>query len=86
MEERTKGQHARGTNIIPFSMHNIDELLDEIGANVGPLRRCLQWLLPVDPGSYRDVTADLLATKLALDAGRRVTADATSVHAGVAVG
>ena len=27
MEERTEGKHARGTNIIPFSMHQIDELL-----------------------------------------------------------
>ena len=30
MEERTEGKHARGTNIIPFSMHQIDELLEEV--------------------------------------------------------
>ncbi len=68
MEERTDGQHARGTNIIPFSMHNIDEVLAEIGSNLGPLRRSLQWLLPVDPGSYRGVTSRLVATKRGLDA------------------
>ena len=30
-QERTEGKHARGTNVIPFSMHNIDEMLDEVG-------------------------------------------------------
>ena len=59
MEERTHGRHARGTNIIPFSLHNIDEVLGDIGANVGPLRRAAQWLLPVDPGAYRGVTEQL---------------------------
>ncbi|RKN47746.1 flavin-containing monooxygenase [Micromonospora endolithica] len=61
MVERTDGRHARGTNIIPFSMHNIDELLDELGLNVGRLTRARQWLLPVDPRSYRGVTARMLA-------------------------
>ncbi|MEV0724966.1 hypothetical protein AB0I37_19575 [Micromonospora purpureochromogenes] len=37
MTARTSGKHARGTNIIPFSMHNIDEVLDELGLNLGPL-------------------------------------------------
>lgn len=68
MEERTDGQHARGTNIIPFSMHNIDEVLAEIGSNLGPAQRALQWLLPVDPASYRGVTTKLVATKRRLDA------------------
>jgi cation diffusion facilitator CzcD-associated flavoprotein CzcO len=60
MTKRTAGRHARGTNIIPFSMHNIDEVLDELGLNVGGLTRALQWLLPVDPGSYRSVTPRML--------------------------
>ncbi len=34
MEKRTNGQHARGTNIIPFSMYNIDEVLGELGLNI----------------------------------------------------
>lgn len=55
MSERTNGRHARGTNVIPFSMHNIDEVLDEIGLNLGRLARARQWLLPVDPRSYRQV-------------------------------
>ncbi len=61
MEERTDGHHARGTNIIPFSMHNIDEVLDEIGLNVGPLRRATQWLGPVNPSHYRQATAGLVS-------------------------
>jgi dimethylaniline monooxygenase (N-oxide forming) len=60
MEERTEGKHARGTNIIPFSMHNVDEMLDEIGINVGPFTRFKQWLLPVNARNYRMVTHKLL--------------------------
>jgi len=69
MRERTEGQHARGTNIIPFSMHNIDETLDEMGLNVGPLTRALQWLLPPNPGSYRKITSRLLARQRELQGG-----------------
>ncbi|MEU7591375.1 monooxygenase [Micromonospora sp. NPDC049230] len=60
MAKRTNGRHARGTNIIPFSMHNIDEVLDELRLNLGPLTRARQWLLPVDPRSYRAVTARMI--------------------------
>ncbi|MEV1076386.1 flavin-containing monooxygenase [Micromonospora parva] len=60
MAARTNGRHARGTNIIPFSMHNIDEVLDELGLNLGSLTRARQWLFPVDPGSYRGVTAQMI--------------------------
>lgn len=60
MRERTEGKHARGTNIIPFSMHNIDDTLDEMNLNVGPATRALQWLKPVNPGSYKRITTKLL--------------------------
>ncbi len=73
MAERTDGRHARGTNIIPFSLHNIDEVLDDIGANIGPLKRSVQWLLPVDPGSYRGVTKHLVAAQKAGAADRLVS-------------
>lgn len=59
MRERTQGQHARGTNIIPFSVHNIDEVLSDVGLNVGPLTRARQWLLPVNPSNYRRITPRL---------------------------
>ncbi|MFZ2175017.1 MAG: NAD(P)/FAD-dependent oxidoreductase [Rhodococcus sp. (in: high G+C Gram-positive bacteria)] len=59
MIERTEGKHARGTNIIPFSLRHVDEVLDEIGVNVGPMARFRQWLLPADPSSYRISTKKL---------------------------
>lgn len=61
MEERTEGKHARGTNIIPFSVHNIDEMLGDLGVGVSKARRFLEWLGPVDPGSYAHITRELLA-------------------------
>lgn len=53
MEARTKGHHARGTFVVPFSMHNIDDVLDEAGLNVGKGTRFTQWLSPVNPSAYR---------------------------------
>lgn len=68
MEKRTEGKHARGTNVIPFSMHNVDEMLDEIGINVSPALRLRQWLVPVDPTSYAMVTTKLLKRQKTLGA------------------
>lgn len=59
MAERTRGHHARGTNVIPFSMHNVDEILDSIDLNVGWFARFLQWLGPVRPSAYRNVVKRL---------------------------
>src|SRR3989344_1833858 len=61
MEERTDGKHSKGTNIIPFSVHNIDELLQDMGLPLGVLTRFKQWLGPVDPSDYAVVTRQLLA-------------------------
>ncbi|HUH88382.1 MAG TPA: NAD(P)/FAD-dependent oxidoreductase [Pusillimonas sp.] len=60
MQERTEGKHARGTNIIPFSMHNIDEMLNEMGLNVSAATRFKQWLLPSNAKDYRSVSKALL--------------------------
>lgn len=59
MRERTRGKHARGTNVIPFSVHNIDEVLSDVGIDVGPLTRAKQWLLPIRPQDYRGITPAL---------------------------
>jgi hypothetical protein len=71
MERRTEGKHARGTNVIPFSMHNIDEMLEDIRIDVGPATRVAQWLLPIDPEAYRKVTAGLLERQRRLEAPGR---------------
>ncbi len=68
MEERTEGKHARGTNIIPFSMHNIDEMLNELKLNVSSFTRFKQWLLPAQASDYRQATQRLLERKRAKEA------------------
>lgn len=63
MEWRTDNHHARGTNVIPFSMHGIDDALSDLGIRVGPIQRGLEWALPIVPGRYRWVTDELLARR-----------------------
>lgn len=60
MRERTDGHHARGTNIIPFSMHNIDEVLGDVGIDVSKRVKAVQWLLPIDPKAYASITPRLV--------------------------
>jgi len=55
------GHHARGGYVLPFSMHQLDEMLADLGTDVGRTTRLRQWLLPVDPSAYRSVTANLAA-------------------------
>lgn len=61
MEERTEGKHSKGTNIIPFSVHHLDELLEDLQLRLGTLTRFKQWLLPIDPGDFAPATTHLLA-------------------------
>jgi dimethylaniline monooxygenase (N-oxide forming) len=49
----------QGTNIVPPTMHNIDEVLSDLGLNIGKGMRAWQWLLPVNPTFYRTVTKKL---------------------------
>ena len=63
MEERTEGHHARGTNLIPFSMHNIDEVLDEIGITVSGATKQKEWMMPINPSDYRVITTKLLGRR-----------------------
>lgn len=60
MEERTEGQHSKGTNIIPFSVHNVDELLDDLDLSIGRFKRFKEWLLPIDPRAYASLEKELL--------------------------
>jgi cation diffusion facilitator CzcD-associated flavoprotein CzcO len=53
MHRRTDGHHARGALVAPFDIHNLDEMLNDLGANISRLRRALQWIAPLDPRSYR---------------------------------
>jgi dimethylaniline monooxygenase (N-oxide forming) len=61
MEERTEGRHAKGTNLIPFSLHQIDELLRDMGLPLHALTRFKQWFTPIDPRDFAQVNQRLLA-------------------------
>ncbi len=60
MDIATDTHHCRGTKIIPFSMHNADEVLGDLDLNINPLIRAAHWLGPVDPAAYRRLTPTLL--------------------------
>ena len=52
MEKRTLGKHSKGTNIIPFSIHHIDELLEDMQMNIGRFTQLKQWLGALQPKVY----------------------------------
>lgn len=60
MEARTDGKHSRGTNIIPFSIHHIDELLDEIDLRLPLATRLKHWLMAVDAADYAGLLPRLM--------------------------
>ncbi|WP_405565354.1 hypothetical protein OG418_09050 [Streptomyces phaeochromogenes] len=60
MDEATDTHHCRGTKIIPFSMHNVDEVLGDLDLNIGATVRASHWLGAVDPAAYRRMTPLLL--------------------------
>jgi hypothetical protein len=79
MDSATDKHHCRGTKIIPFSMHNVDEVLGDLDLNIRILVRASHWLNPVNPTAYRGVTPALLK-RLALN-GPQLNATATAVTA-----
>jgi cation diffusion facilitator CzcD-associated flavoprotein CzcO len=60
MDAATGTHHCRGGKIIPFSMHNVDEVLGDLGVNISPAVRAWHWLMPVDPAAYRHITPAVL--------------------------
>ncbi|MEM8562576.1 MAG: NAD(P)/FAD-dependent oxidoreductase [Pseudomonadota bacterium] len=73
MEQRTGGKHSKGTNIIPFSIHHIDELLSDMRMNVGLRRRFVQWFGALQPSVYRDVLPLLQAKHKRRPAAHRLS-------------
>lgn len=59
LEERSKGKHAHGTNLVPFSLHSIDDTLQDVGVDLSRWQRFKQWLLPVDPTAYKGLVGQL---------------------------
>ena len=58
MEERTHGKHCKGTNIVPFSIHHIDELLQDLDLALPRRTRFLQWLRTVRADDFASVWPD----------------------------
>ncbi|HLH59882.1 MAG TPA: NAD(P)/FAD-dependent oxidoreductase [Streptosporangiaceae bacterium] len=60
MDVATGTHHCRGGKIIPFSMHNVDEVLGDLGVNISAAVRAWHWLMPIDPAAYRRITPTVL--------------------------
>ncbi|WP_316575460.1 flavin-containing monooxygenase [Nocardia canadensis] len=60
--ERTEGHHAQGASVVPFSLANIDEMLDDLRTPLPLTSRLAQWVRPVRPATYRRVLRDHPAT------------------------
>jgi cation diffusion facilitator CzcD-associated flavoprotein CzcO len=68
MDVATNTHHCHGGKIIPFSLKNVDEVLDDLGLNISRRVRASHWLNPVNPAAYKAVTPTLvsrLATRTA---------------------
>ncbi|HEX4060605.1 MAG TPA: NAD(P)/FAD-dependent oxidoreductase [Streptosporangiaceae bacterium] len=61
MDDATDTHHCHGGKIIPFSLHNVDEVLGDLGVNISAGVRAWHWLMPVDPAAYRRITPAVLA-------------------------
>lgn len=53
LDIRSKGRHAHGTNLVPFSLHQIDDLLGDLKVSLPTFSMLRQWLLPMDPSAYQ---------------------------------
>lgn len=49
---RTDGNYFRGTYVVPFSIHQLDEVLDEIGLGLSATQKLKQWLFSINPSIY----------------------------------
>jgi cation diffusion facilitator CzcD-associated flavoprotein CzcO len=61
LDVATGAHHCRGTKIIPFSIHNVDEVLGDLGVQIGRFTRFTHWLNPVVPAAYRSLTPAVLS-------------------------
>lgn len=59
LDARSNGKHAHGTNLVPFSLHSIDDTLKDVDLGLGTCATIRQWLLPVRPRDYAGLGARL---------------------------
>lgn len=60
MDERTEGKHCKGTNIVPFSIHHIDELLEDLDLALPVGTRIRQWLRTVRASDFAGIGPKLV--------------------------
>jgi cation diffusion facilitator CzcD-associated flavoprotein CzcO len=60
MDAATDTHQCHGGKIIPFSMHNVDEVLADLDVNISAAVRAWHWLMPVNPAAYRRITPSIL--------------------------
>lgn len=60
MHDRTDGKHSKGTNIIPFSVHHMDEMLAEIDLPLPLATRLKHWLVAINAADYAGLLPRLL--------------------------
>jgi hypothetical protein len=60
MDVATDTHHCHGGKIIPFSLHNVDEVLGDLNINISAAVRASHWLNPVNPAAYRRITPAVL--------------------------
>lgn len=63
MAERTNGKHCKGTNIVPFSLHHIDEILGDVGLTLPLATRLAQWVRSVDARQFASLPKKLIARR-----------------------
>ena len=59
LEARTEGKHSKGTSMIPFTLHYVDDLLNDMGMNLTAFTRFKQWFGVVKPSDYAKILPDL---------------------------
>jgi hypothetical protein len=60
MDIATNRHHSRGGKIIPYSLHNVDEVLGDLDLNISARVRASHWLNPVNPAAYKRVTPTMI--------------------------
>ena len=76
MDVATNKHHCRGGKIIPFSLKNVDEVLDDLHLNISKRVRASHWLNPVNLAAYKAVTPTLVRRLAARTAARPVGSSA----------
>jgi hypothetical protein len=91
MDAATDTHHCCGGKIIPFSLHNVDEVLGDLHVNVSAAVRARHWLTAVDPTAYRHITPAVLkqlptAATLASGLGAMQPSQPTASRSSIAAG